>query len=53
MKFGWETDKERLLKHIKMSPKKKLEWLHEINEFIDKFSSKSTKDIRQRLRKSH
>jgi len=50
MKFRWETDEERLLRHMKLPPKKKLEWLREINEFTAKYSSKRTKQIRSKLR---
>jgi hypothetical protein len=32
----WESREERLLRFMKISPKKKLEWLLEINEFIHK-----------------
>ena len=50
MKFRWETDEERLLRHMKLPPKKKLEWLRTINEFIAKYSSKRAKQIRSKLR---
>ena len=50
MKFRWETDEERLLRHMKLPPKKKLEWLREINEFTAKYSSKRTKKIHSKLR---
>jgi hypothetical protein len=32
----WESREERLLRFMKITPKKKLEWLLEINEFIHK-----------------
>lgn len=51
MIFKWETKRERLLKFIKISPRKKLEWLHQMNEFIAKSSSKDDKIIRWKLRK--
>jgi len=51
MIFEWETEKERLLKFIKIPPKKKLEWLHQMNELIVKASSKRDKLIRWKLRK--
>ncbi|MFH1775952.1 MAG: hypothetical protein ABH952_00085 [Candidatus Omnitrophota bacterium] len=51
MIFKWETKKERLLKFIKISPKKKLEWLRQMNEFIAESSSKRNKLIRWKLRK--
>ena len=52
MKFGWESEKERLLKYMKMPLKAKLEWLEEMNEFFYKFSSKKTKLIRRKLKES-
>lgn len=50
MIFRWETEEERLSRFIKIPPKKKLEWLRQMNEFIDKFSSKNSRAIRQKLR---
>lgn len=32
----WESREERLLRFMRISPKKKLEWLLEINEFLNK-----------------
>ncbi len=49
--FKWESEKERLLKHSKMPPKKKLEWLREMHEFIVKYSPKSHLLIKQKLKK--
>lgn len=51
MIFKWESEDERLLRFIKISPKKKLEWLHQMHKFIVKSSSKRTKLIRWKLRK--
>lgn len=50
MIFKWETEKERLLRFMKISPKKKLEWLRQMHEFIVKASSKRGKLIRWKLR---
>ena len=50
MIFKWETEKERLLRLMKISPKKKLEWLREMHDFVAKFTSKKTKTIRHKLR---
>ena len=50
MIFKWETEEERLLRFIKIPPKKKLEWLRQMNEFILKCSSKRTRAIRRQLR---
>ena len=51
MIFRWESEKEKLLRFIKMSPKKKLEWLREMNQFLYKYTPKQSKAIRQKLRK--
>lgn len=53
MIFKWEKEEERLLRFMKIPPKKKLEWLRQMNEFIVKCSSKRTKLIRWKLRKIH
>jgi len=50
MIFKWETEKERLQRFMKISPKKKLEWLRQMNEFIVKSSSKRDRLIRWKLR---
>ena len=50
MTFKWETEEERLLRFLKISPKKKLQWLRQMNEFIVKASSKRSKLIRRKLR---
>lgn len=52
MIFEWESDKARLLRHMKIPAKKKLEWLYQMNEFVNKFSSKKQQKIRQRLRRN-
>ncbi len=50
MTFEWETEDERLLRFMKIPPKKKLEWLQEMHEFMVKCSSKRTMAIRRKLR---
>ncbi len=51
MIFEWESDEARLSRYMKIPAKKKLEWLYQMNEFVNKFSSKKQQKIRQRLRK--
>jgi len=51
MIFRWENENERLLKFMRISPKKKLEWLLQMNEFLHRFSSKKRERIRQKLRR--
>ena len=53
MNFGWETEKERILRFMKISPKKKLEWLNEMHEFIFKATTKKDRLLRQKLRESY
>lgn len=53
MMFDWESMEERLLRFMKISPKKKLEWFRQMNEFNAKFLLKKTQKIQQRLRDMH
>ncbi len=48
--FQWESEEERLKRFMKISPKKKMEWLCEMHELMVKSSSKSMKKLRQKLR---
>lgn len=50
MTFNWESEKERLLKFIKIPAKKKLEWLYQMNEFVTKCSSKKDLSNRRKFR---
>lgn len=51
MIFKWETEEERLLRFMKISPKKKMEWLAQMHEFILKASTKRDRLLRWKLRK--
>ncbi|MFA4854528.1 MAG: hypothetical protein WC616_04165 [Candidatus Omnitrophota bacterium] len=50
--FKWETEEERLLRHMKIPPKKKLQWLYEMNKFLDKYTPKKYKAMRRKLREA-
>jgi hypothetical protein len=50
MIFKWESQDERLLRFMKIPPKKKLEWLRQMNEFRCRISTKRQRDIYQKLR---
>ena len=50
MKTGWETEEQRLLRFMKMSPEVKLSLLREMNEFLYKASDQKTKALRNKLR---
>ena len=52
MIFEWESESERLIKAMKISPKKKLEWLRQMNEFSEKYTPSKTKKIRRKLKAS-
>lgn len=51
MKFAWESEKSKIKRYIALPAKKKLEWLHDINEFLfkctlqDKAVKKSKKEF--------
>lgn len=50
MIFRWEKRKEKLSRYMSISPKKKLEWLRQMNEFIAKCTMKRDRAIRRKLR---
>ena len=50
MMFKWESEEERLLRFMKIPPKKKLEWLRQIHEFTTKCSTKQKRALRWKLR---
>ena len=52
MNFEWETEQEKLLRYMKISPKKKLEWLYEMHQLIRKAWTKKQKKDFFRLRET-
>lgn len=48
--FKWESDEKKILRGMKIPPKRKMEWLQEMNEFTRKASSKKLMKIRQHIR---
>jgi hypothetical protein len=48
----WESQEERLLKFMKIAPKKKLEWLHQMHDFLRKALTKKQRYIYHRLREN-
>lgn len=50
MRFGWETEREKILRRAKISPEKKLEGIRLMNEFIDLALTKEQKLLRRNLR---
>jgi len=51
MIFKWETEEERLRRFMRIPARKKLEWLYEMNKFMQQFSSMQQGKIRQKLRR--
>lgn len=43
MALKQESEKEKLLRHMAISPKKKLEWLYQMHEFVLKAILKKRK----------
>lgn len=52
MIFGWETEKEKLLRFMKIPPKKKLEWLNQMRQFM-LLQPKKLNKIRRQLRENN
>ena len=46
----WESDEQRLLRWMQITPQKKLEWLHQQHEFNTRHNRKAFR-IRKSLRK--
>ncbi len=53
MRFGWTTNKEKILRGLKISPEKKLEGIRLMNELADKVLTGRQKAIRRKLRDAH
>lgn len=52
MIFKWESEKERRLRFISVTPKKKLEWLRQMQSFLAKAMTKKQRHIYHKLRES-
>jgi len=50
MKFGWQKEEELLLRSMKISPLKKLQWLEQMHAFTRRFMPKSQRKIWWKLR---
>ncbi len=48
--FGWETEKEKILRGTKISVEKKLEGIRLMNEFVDQALTIPQKRIRRKLK---
>ena len=52
MIYHWESDEDRIKRLMKISPKKKLEWLNKMLLFISKTASKRQKALIRKLRET-
>ncbi|MDD4980983.1 MAG: hypothetical protein PHC54_06980 [Candidatus Omnitrophica bacterium] len=50
MIFNWESREERLAKFMGISPKKKLEWLRQMHDFMRKALTEKQKCVYYKLR---
>ena len=50
--FGWEADEDRLWRWVKISPKKKLDWLYESHQMMQKVWTKEQKERFLKLRQA-
>ena len=51
MNFQWEKNEERLLRWMKISPKSKLEWLRQMNDFSSRCLPRKSRSIRLKVRR--
>jgi hypothetical protein len=49
--FGWETPMERLKRHMSIPPKKKLELLHKLNRFTQKYAVRTSSKLNKLIKK--
>ena len=52
MIFKWESEKEKLSRFMRISPKQKLEWLQQMHDFMRKALTKRQRRIYYKLRES-
>ena len=52
MIFKWESQEERLSKFMGIAPKKKLEWLRQMHDFLRKTLTKKQRRVYYRLRET-
>ena len=50
MNFGWESEEDKILRYMKIPPKKKLEWLQKMHEFILAASTPAKRKIFWKMR---
>lgn len=52
MIFKWESQEERLRRFMRISPKKKMEWLCQMHEFLRRALTKKNIHLYWKLRQS-
>ena len=48
--YGYHVTREQIRKYRRLTPKQKLEWLEEVNEFTNKFASDRVKRLHRMFR---
>ena len=48
--YSYHVSREEIRKYMRLSPKEKLDWLEEVNEFIERFAPDKTKELHRRFR---
>jgi hypothetical protein len=49
-KFGWESQREKIKRHLRVPSKKKMEWLLQMRKLAEAVSSPRELEMRRRLR---
>jgi len=50
MNFGWESEEEKLVRSIKINPRKKMEWLQEMHDMLLATATRERRKIFWKLR---
>ena len=49
--YGYHVTEEQIRRYRKLTPRQKLEWLQEVNEFTDKFAPERAKRFHKMFRR--
>lgn len=49
--YTYIVTREQIRKHASLTPKQKLEWLQEANDFVNKFMSQKSRSIQDKFRR--
>ena len=50
MKFGWESEKEKIRRSMRIPPKKKMEWLQAMHDLLLATADRKRREIFRKLR---